>query len=42
MNGLSSITGKHPVLDLLLRAAAIAIISIVILGLLPALANAAG
>ncbi len=42
MTGLSSITGKHPVLDLLLRIAAIAIISIAILGLLPALANGAG
>ncbi len=42
MSGLSNISGKHPVLDLLLRIAAIAIISIAILGLLPALANGAG
>jgi hypothetical protein len=42
MSGLSSITGKHPFLDLLLRVAAIAIVSVVILGLLPALARGAG
>jgi hypothetical protein len=42
MTALLSLVGKHPLLDLLLRAAAIAIVSIVILGMLPALANGAG
>jgi hypothetical protein len=42
MTVLSSLAGSHPWLDLLLRAAAIAVISIAILFLLPALANAAG
>jgi hypothetical protein len=42
MTALSSLAGNHPLLDLLLRAAAIAVISMAILFLLPALANAAG
>jgi hypothetical protein len=42
MTALSTLVGNHPLLDLLLRAAAIVLVSIVILGLLPALADGAG
>jgi hypothetical protein len=42
MTALSRLSGSHSLLDLLLRAAAIAVVSIAILFLLPALANAAG
>ncbi len=38
----STLTGNHPLLELLLRAAAIGIVSFAILGLLPAIANGAG
>ena len=42
MTGLTSLTRRHPLLDLLLRAAAIVVVSVVILLFLPALASAAG
>jgi hypothetical protein len=42
LTGLSNLAGSHPLLDLLLRVVAIALVSSVILLLLPALANAAG
>lgn len=41
MTGLPHLSGNHVALDLLLRAAAIALTAILILGLLPAITNAA-
>ena len=41
MTGFPHRSDNHPALDLLLRAAAIALVTILILGLLPAITRAA-